>query len=139
MIKGYYPAVVTEDVWRAARAATLSRHRRSGKPSVRAVNLFTSLVYMKNEVVVFRSKDGVKYYCPVDQSHPGVKLEHVERCLLYWLGEIKLKLGDEGSGSRSFGRKRRSLIRPSKSWRPTFGSIRNWCPCSPPWPSGRMS
>ncbi len=91
-IKGYYPEVVTEDEWKAARAATLSRHRRNGKPSVKAVNLFTSLVYVGGQPVVFRSKDAVKYYCPTDLSNPGVKLEHVERCLLYWLYEVKLTL-----------------------------------------------
>lgn len=97
VIRGYYPAAVTEDEWLAARAATRTRHRGNGKPSVRAVNLFTSLVYMGGAPVVFRSKNGVKYYTPADGSHPGVKLEHVERCLLYWLGEVRLSL-DKDTG-----------------------------------------
>lgn len=122
VIKDYYPAVVTEEVWREARAATLSRHRKhgpvgrrgrrtpeAGKPSVKAANLFTSLVYMKNEPVVFRSKDGVKYYCPADLSNPGVKLDHIERCLLYFLSEVKLKLGDEGAGVEEFREKEKEL------------------------------
>jgi DNA invertase Pin-like site-specific DNA recombinase len=42
-IPGYFPAVITEEEWHAARAALASRRKQGGRPSPR-LNLFTGLV-----------------------------------------------------------------------------------------------
>jgi DNA invertase Pin-like site-specific DNA recombinase len=43
-VPGYYPAIVSEDVWHAAQAAVASRHCKGGRPGKRAVNLFAGLL-----------------------------------------------------------------------------------------------
>jgi DNA invertase Pin-like site-specific DNA recombinase len=44
VIKDYYPAVVTEDQWNAARGAAAGRKGKAGRPCKNYVNIFTGLL-----------------------------------------------------------------------------------------------
>jgi DNA invertase Pin-like site-specific DNA recombinase len=44
-IPGYYPAIVSEEDWHAARAALISRRGKAGRPAKLRVNVFTGLLF----------------------------------------------------------------------------------------------
>jgi hypothetical protein len=44
VFKGYYPAIINEDLWNAARAATEARRHKGGRPGRAGVQLFAGLL-----------------------------------------------------------------------------------------------
>jgi DNA invertase Pin-like site-specific DNA recombinase len=98
-IPGYFPAVVTEEEWHAARAALASRRKAGGRPSPR-LNLFTGLVRDARDggtlcqrdcgkkgggklLVSYRARNGAK-----GALHVSFPLQTFEEAILSLLREI---------------------------------------------------
>jgi DNA invertase Pin-like site-specific DNA recombinase len=99
-IPGYFPAVVTEDQWHAARAAVASRRHRGGRKAKEQVNIFAGLLReaLTGDTLVIapRGKRGI--YPRLAPSGPmrgltdaprvGFRLEVFEGAILRMLKEI---------------------------------------------------
>jgi DNA invertase Pin-like site-specific DNA recombinase len=84
-ITGYYPAVVTEDEWYAARAALTSRRGKAGRLSKERINVFSGLL--------FDARDGGS----IQQTNKGKKSSWCRLLVSY-----KAVQGVEGSKYTSF-------------------------------------
>ncbi|MBY0514630.1 MAG: hypothetical protein K2P78_12040 [Gemmataceae bacterium] len=135
VIKGYFPAVVKEEEWNATRQAIAERRRTGGKPSVKAINLFSGLVRMGGVKAYFKDKSGVKYLCPADHSNPGVRLDHLERAVVHLLVEVRLNLESE-TGIDELRREAAELDRSVRFCKHRSTPTTTCGTCSRPWPSG---
>jgi DNA invertase Pin-like site-specific DNA recombinase len=96
-VPGYYPAVITEQEWDAARGALASRRGKGGRPGKALVNLFAGIIFDARDggplqlrdrgagrrLVSYRHTQGVPGACP--SSFP---LDAFEQSILSCLKEI---------------------------------------------------
>lgn len=106
--QGYFPAVVTAELFLSAKTEIEGRRkRRGGKTAPRVPNLFTRLVYEHDltqpngagDVVSYAEKFGVGYLRTARRDTPGVRYDAFERSLLYWLREVNVKLNNSADVS----------------------------------------
>ncbi|MCE9560443.1 MAG: recombinase family protein [Planctomycetes bacterium] len=90
VVRGYFPSVVTEEVWQQNRNAMLARRCERGKITKKVSNLFTGLVWQNGEQCSYRATNFTGYLQPARRTTPGFKYEPFERAFLWWVKEVRL-------------------------------------------------
>jgi DNA invertase Pin-like site-specific DNA recombinase len=113
-VPNYYPALITEAQWYAARAALTSRKGKAGRLAKEHINLFSGLLRNRRDGGTFHQSSKNKGYGPVlvpYHAYEGVSgsdtasfpLDTFERAILHCLGELKPEdiLPDAPEGNRA--------------------------------------
>lgn len=97
IIKGYFPEVVSPEVFNAVQQAIAARRQKpGGLVTKRVSNLFTQICYETGCRMAYRIKNHVGYLQTAQCVSAGIRYDHFERVLLYWLHDVKLHL-DSGN------------------------------------------
>jgi DNA invertase Pin-like site-specific DNA recombinase len=95
-VKGYFPRIVSDDVYQAAATATAGRRRIGGRHDGRVSNLFTGLVYDESgRSMCHRENRYLRASSPKEgESGPTcLRYEYFEKAVLSWLPEVRFTVG----------------------------------------------
>lgn len=93
--KDYFPAVVSLGLWTRSRQAMVARRKVRGRVSKHVNNLFTGLVFEDGVPCQYRSTNFVGYLQRVDRGTPGVRYDHFERVVLWFVKAVSLAGGED--------------------------------------------
>jgi hypothetical protein len=100
---GYYPEIIKPELFATVQNAIATRRNQRGRVTAKVSNLFTGVVHERTKignVVVtipcqYREKNHTGRLQAGDQLTPGIRYDHLEKVVLWWLCEVKLHLGND--------------------------------------------